>query len=308
MRLGIDRYSPVYRLVHGIWSQGPSRAGALLFLALLAFSIVGYFWQPYNPDYGGFPKAAPPSWAHPLGTTMFGQDVLSQLMAGGLPVIGLGVGVGIIGTLLAVLVGVVAGLYEGTAIDAVLTGIDQILLVIPGILILMVLAAYLRMMSLRLGYLELMIGLGVTAWPYGARTIRAQTIAIRRREFILSSQLIGESTASIVFNQVIPNNLPYIASSFFSASIYGVFGATLIYYLGLGSLAEVNWGTMLYWSLGEMAYINGWWWWYVPPGLMIGLLALSFALMNVGLDVVANPRLRVWKIPKGMKVAYPRAR
>lgn len=118
---------------------------------------------------------------------MFGQDVLSQLLAGGLPVIGLGVGVGIIGTLLAILIGVVAGLYEGTAIDAVLTGVDQILLVIPGILILMVFAAYFRVANLRLGYLELMIGLGVTAWPYGARTIRAQTLTMRRKEYILSS-------------------------------------------------------------------------------------------------------------------------
>lgn len=63
---------------------------------------------------------------------------------------------------------------------------------------------------------------------------------------------------------------------------------------------------MLYWSLGEMAYINGWWW-YVPPGLMIGTLALSFALINIGLDVVANPKLRVWRVPRGLKVVYPRS-
>jgi len=131
--------------------------------------------------------------------------------------------------------------------------------------------------------------------------LRSLVLSLRRREYILSSDLIGESKLSIIFNQIIPNNLPFIASNFFFTAIYGIAGFTFIYYFGLGSLTQVNWGTMLYWSLGGEAYLRGLWWWYIPPGLMIGLVAFSFALINIGIDRVANPRLRIWDVKKYMK-------
>lgn len=294
-----DRYSPAYRLWEGIWQQPAARAGLILFLAILAFSIIGAIWTPYNPSASLFPPGQPPSLKHPLGTTVFGQDVLSQLLAGGLPVVEVGLGVGALGTLISVLVGVSSGYYADSALGKAISWLNQLFLVVPALIFMMFIADYMLALHIRLGYLGLTLALALTSWPPSARAIRAQTLTIRRREFILSSQLIGEPWYRIMFDEIVPYSLPYVASAFFFNALYGVFGTALIYYLGLGSLRAVNWGTMLYWSLSSYAYFTGEWWWYLPPGLMMGLLAMSFALMNLGIDAVANPRLRVWKPRKG---------
>ncbi|ACP39042.1 ABC transporter permease [Saccharolobus islandicus] len=299
--LKIDKYGPVYNLIRGVWEQRVSRVGFYILLGIIVFSLIGIFYTPYNPSATNFPRDLPPSPQHLLGTDDYGHDIFSQLLVGGFPVIGVGFAVGLIGTLIAILIGITAGLYAETMIDRVLSAITQIFLIIPGILIIELIGAYLGAVQFKLGYITILFALSLTGWAWGARVLRSLVLSLRRREYILSSDLIGESKLSIIFNQIIPNNLPFIASNFFFTAIYGIAGFTFIYYFGLGSLTQVNWGTMLYWSLGGEAYLRGLWWWYIPPGLMIGLVAFSFALINIGIDRVANPRLRIWDVKKYMK-------
>ncbi|AOL16518.1 ABC transporter permease [Sulfolobus sp. A20] len=292
-RFKINKYSPFYSLLQGIWEQKVARVGMYILLAIIIFCLIGVFWTPYNPNSTQFPRDLPPSPKHWLGTDDYGHDVFSQLLVGGFPVIGVGLLTGLIGTLISIFIGISAGLYADTLVDRILSGITQIFLVIPGILIIELIGAYLGAEQIKLGYITILIALSTTGWAWGARVLRSLVLPLRRREYILSSELIGESKLSIVVRQIIPNNLPFIASNFFFTAIYGIAGFTFIYYFGLGSLTQVNWGTLLYWSLGGEAYLRGLWWWYIPPGLMIGLVALSFALINIGIDRVANPRLRV---------------
>lgn len=289
----IDKYNPFISLVQGIWEQRVARVGFYILLAIIVFSLIGIFWTPYNPSYTGFPRDLPPSPKHWLGTDDYGHDIFSQLLVGGFPVIGVGLLTGLIATLIAIFVGITAGLYAETIIDKVFSAVTQIFLVIPGILLIELFGAYLGAEQIKLGYTTILIALSVTGWAWGARVLRSLVLPLRRREYILSSELIGESKLSIIIRQIIPNNLPFIASNFFFAAIYGIAGFTFVYYFGIGSLTQINWGTMLYWSLGGEAYLRGLWWWYIPPGLLIGLVALSFALINIGVDRVANPRLRV---------------
>ncbi|MCH4816265.1 MAG: ABC transporter permease [Saccharolobus sp.] len=297
----IDKYGPVYNLIRGVWEQRVARLGIYILIGIIIFSIIGIFYTPYNPNYTGFPRDLPPSPQHLLGTDDYGHDVFSQLLVGGFPVIGVGFAVGLIGTLISILVGITAGLYAETILDRVLSAITQIFLIIPGILIIELIGAYLGAIQFKLGYTVVLFALASTGWAWGSRVMRSLVLSLRRREYILSSELIGESKIGTIFRQIIPNNLPFIASNFFFTAIYGITGFTFIYYFGLGSLTQVNWGTMLYWSLGGEAYLRGLWWWYIPPGFMIGLVAFSFALINIGIDRVANPRLRVWDIKKYKK-------
>jgi peptide/nickel transport system permease protein len=301
VNIRIDKYGPFYNLLQGIWEQKVARVGLYILLAIIIFSLIGVFYTPYNPASTQFPRDLPPSPQHLLGTDDYGHDIFSQLLVGGFPVIGVGLLTGLIGTLIAILVGVTAGLYADTLIDRILSGITQIFLIIPGILIIELIGAYLGAVQIKLGYLTILLALSTTGWAWGARVLRSLVLSLRRREYILSSELVGESKFSIIFRQIIPNNLPFIASNFFFTAIYGITGFTFIYYFGLGSLTQINWGTMLYWSLGGEAYLRGLWWWYIPPGLMIGLVAFSFALINIGIDRVANPRLRVWDVKKYKK-------
>jgi peptide/nickel transport system permease protein len=292
------KYNPIYNLLVGMWEQRVSRVGFFILMAVVGFSVIGLVYTPYNPYATNFPRDLPPSSSHWLGTTDYGQDVFSQLISGGFPVLGVGLGTGLIGTILSIIIGVLAGLYEGTVVDKLLNGISQLFLVIPGILVVEIIGTYLGAEQIKLGYLAVLLALSSTGWAWGARVLRSQVLTMRRREFVMSSELIGESKLSTVFRQIIPNNLPLVASNFFFTSIYGIAGFTFIYYFGLGSVNQVNWGTMLYWSLGGEAYLRGLWWWYIPPGLLIGLVAFSFALINMGIDRVANPRLRVWNVKK----------
>ncbi|BCU67792.1 hypothetical protein HS7_12290 [Sulfolobales archaeon HS-7] len=300
-RINVDKQSAFYSLLQGIWEQRISRVGLYLLLGIIVFCTIGVFYTPYNPNQTSFPRDLPPSFQHLLGTTDYGQDVFSQLLVGGFPVIAVGILTGLIGTFIAILVGITAGLYADTIVDRILSGITQIFLIIPGILIIELIGAYLGAISIKLGYFVILGALSATGWAWGARVLRSLVLSTRRKEYILSSELIGESKMNVIFQQIIPNNLPFIASNFFFTAIYGIAGLTFIYYFGLGSLTQVNWGTMLYWSLGGEAYLRGLWWWYVPPGLMIGLVALSFALINRGIDRVANPKLREWNIKKYYK-------
>lgn len=294
----VNKYSPFYSLLQGIWEQKISRVGLYLLLSIIIFSLIGVFYTPYNPASTQFPRDLPPCPRHLLGTNDYGQDIFSQLLVGGFPVIGIGLLTGLISTIISILVGITAGLYADTLIDKILSGITQIFLVIPGILVIELIGAYLGAEQIKLGYLSILFALSITGWAWGARVLRSLVLPLRRKEYILSSELIGESKLSIIFRQIIPNNLPFIASNFFFSAIYGIIGFTFIYYFGLGSLTQINWGTMLYWSLGGEAYLRGLWWWYIPPGLMIGLVAFSFALINVGIDRVANPRLKTYNVKK----------
>ncbi len=278
-----------------------SKAGFIMLLGFAVFSIVGIFYQPYPPEAYLFKKSLGPSFSHLLGTTFYGQDIFSQLIAGAAPTLMVGFVVGILGTLIAVAVGVTSG-FASNRVNNIITSIVNLFLVIPGVLLIMLLGSYFMAIKANLGYLPIIIILVISGWAFGARTFRSVTLSVAKRDYILSSLLIGESRISIIFRQITKSILPIIVASFFFTSMYGVMGLTFADYLGIGNMAQVNWGTMLYWSMQSDAYLTGAWSWILPPSILISLLMFSFILINFGMDQVANPALRVFKRKKNKGV------
>ncbi|HEX7737829.1 MAG TPA: ABC transporter permease [Ktedonobacteraceae bacterium] len=229
----------------------------------------------------------PPSASHWLGTTQIGQDVFSQLIAGTRVSILWGFTTGLVVTALSVCVGLIAG-YMGGIVDDILSLLINIFLVLPGFPLAIVLAAYLPSK----GPLTVAVVITITSWAYQARVLRAQTLSMRRRDFVEAARSNGESVWRIIFFEIFPNEIAIVAAGFVGTAIYVILTAASLEFLGLGDVTVIDWGTMFYWAQNNDALLLGAWWWYVAPGLCIAVLGMGLALINFGIDEVANPRLR----------------
>ena len=276
----------------GRWRRMPAKAkvGAALFGLFVLVAIVGPLVAPYDPSYQNpLPSLSlhAPYSAHLLGTTQSGQDVLSQLLVGIRLTLELGLIVGVVATALAVIVGVLAA-FLGGAWDEVLSLVTNVFLVIPALPLLIVLLGYLP----QKGQIATILVLSVLGWPWGARVIRAQTLAIRNRNFVAASRETGETTWRIIAFEIIPNEVSLIAASFVNTVLYAIGASVALAFIGVADLTSWSLGTMLYWAESQQALQLGAWWWFVPPGLAVALMGTALVLLNTGIDELGNPRLR----------------
>jgi ABC-type dipeptide/oligopeptide/nickel transport system permease subunit len=168
------------------------------------------------------------------------------------------------------------------------TGVTNVFLVLPALPLLIVLGAYLRGGSQTV----LIIVIVVTGWAWGAKVLRAQSMALRERSFVEAARMSGEGRGRIVLTHVVPNMLGIIVANFFGAALFAVLAEAGLEFLGLGNINDVTWGTMLYWADEGNALLLGEWWWILAPGLCLALLGTAFGLLNFAVDEIANPRLR----------------
>jgi peptide/nickel transport system permease protein len=260
--------------------------GLLGFFILMA--IFGPIAAPYDPSVNLGPTLAGPSSAHLLGTTQNSQDVLSQLLVGARTTLLVGFLAGAIATVLSILFGVTAG-YLGGWGDEGLSLVANLFLVIPALPLLIVLTAYLP----GAGAASTALVISVTGWAWGARVLRAQTLSIRNRDYIVAAKISGERTWRIVLFEILPNEAAVVASTFLFTVLFAILTQVALDFLGLVNVSgSWTWGTMLYWAQSDQALSVGAWWWFVPPGLAVALVGTGLALANFGLDELIDPRLR----------------
>ena len=206
----------------GRWRRLPTKAkvGAVLLGLFVLAGIIGPFVMPYDPS---FQNPAPdlslhaPYAVHLLGTTQSGQDVLSQMLEGIRLTLILAFLVGVIATVLSVIVGVTSA-FLGGVWDEVLSLLTNVFLVIPALPLLIVLLGYLQ----DKGQAATIFVLSFLSWPWGARVIRAQTLAIRNRDFISAARETGEKTWRIITWEIVPNEVSLIAASFVNTVLYAI--------------------------------------------------------------------------------------
>lgn len=228
----------------------------------------------------------PPSFRHLMGTNGQGQEVLRQTVAGTVSSLTLAVITGLTMTASGALIGLTAG-YRGGMIDRVLSFLTNIVLVIPGLPFAIVLAAFLPS-----GPWTLLLVLTLTGWAWTARIFRSLALSMRRKDFILAAELIGESRLHILVWEILPNLLASFASSAIGSVIYAIGAQVGLEFLGLGDMTRVSWGTNLYWASNDAALLTGSWWIFVPTGLGIALSCCALTLMSYAVDAVNNPSLR----------------
>lgn len=283
--------SPLARRWNTLWRiftlNRKAMAGICIVLFFVLVALLGPLFIRTDPSELSDDALVPPSATHWLGTTQTGQDIFSQLVVGTRISILWGFATGLVVTALSVTVGLIAG-YLGGIVDDVLTLLINIFLVLPGFPLAVVLAAYLPLK----GPLTVSLVIALTSWAYQARVLRAQTLSMRRRDFVESARSNGESFWRIIFFEIFPNEIAIVAAGFVSTAIYVILAAAGLEFLGLGDVTVIDWGTMFYWAQNNDALLLGAWWWYAAPGMCIALLGAGLALINFGIDEVANPRLR----------------
>jgi peptide/nickel transport system permease protein len=276
----------------GRWRRMPPKAkvGAVLLAVFILAGIIGPLVAPYDPSFQNpLPSLSlhAPYGQHLLGTTQSGQDVLSQLLMGIRLTLELAFIVGVVATALSVIVGVTSA-FLGGVWDEVLSLLSNVFLVIPALPLLIVLLGSLQTK----GQTATIVVLSALGWPWGARVIRAQTLAIRNRDFIAAARETGEKTWRIISFEIVPNEVSLIAASFVNTVLYAIGASVALAFIGVANLNAWSLGTMLYWAQSQQALELGAWWWFVPPGLAVALIGAGLVLLNTGIDELGNPRLR----------------
>ncbi|HEX3787774.1 MAG TPA: ABC transporter permease [Pseudonocardiaceae bacterium] len=264
--------------------------GFALLVLFLLLAVLGPILAPHDPSATTADLLQPPSGAHWLGTTQSGQDVFSQLLVGARSTVLIGFLAGATATALSIVVGVTAG-FVGGLVDDILSLVTNVFLVIPALPLLIVMAAYLPQST---SSNPVVIGLiiSLTGWAWGARVLRAQTLSMRRRDFVESARVIGEPRWRIIGHEILPNLAAIVMSSFLFTVLYAIGTFVALAFLGVVDVSHWSWGSMLFWAESlNAAQVNAWWWFF-PPGLAIALLGTSLALVNFGIDEFINPRLR----------------
>lgn len=264
---------------------------AAALLAIIVGSAVGAPWlSPYDPLTVDIRhRLGPPAWmeggvrAHVLGTDQVGRDLLSRMIYGGRVSLVIGVTAVLISSSSGVLLGLAAG-YVGGRVDWTIMTVINVMLTFPFVLLALAVIAVLGP-----SLVNMIIVLGVADWPLYARLIRAETLAIREREFVLAGRALGMSHLRIVFRQILPNLVSMIVVIATLQVARVIILESFLSFLGLGVQPPTPaWGNML--GEGRLYMLNSWWI-ATFPGLAIFVTTLAINLMGNALRDWLDPHM-----------------
>ena len=273
-------------VARGLASNSPLVVGIGLLAALIGFSVIGaLFYDVSLAEPLSVRANQPPSAALPFGSDSQGRDLMAAIILGSVETLRLGLAVGAISVGIGALLGFSAG-YLGHRTDAVISASVDVALAIPPILLLVV---YASASPGGLNTTDMIFALAALAWAKAVRQIRSQVLVMREAPFVRTAQISGSTKLEVMFVEMLPNLLPYLAASFVLAASTGILASIGIEALGLGAQDETTLGLIIFWMMYSSAFVRGLWWWIVIP---IGFLAAIFValyLISVGLDRFANP-------------------
>jgi len=277
--------SPVKKL----WRERSFRVGMAMIFAILAPSIAASItYAPQAMRVGAFPPMEPPGFEHPLGTDVLGRDILSQLFVATINSMKIGLIAAFLGTIIGSIIGFIGG-YYGRYIDHVLRILTEVFLSIPMLLFLILISTLIRVATIE--QVALLIALFSWAWP--ARQVRAQTLSLKEREFVLLAKLSGVGSIGIIFREIMPHMIPWMGANFVNAYIVAILTEAGLSILGLGPQTDITLGMMLWWALSHAAIFRGLIWWWAPPVFVLIFTFVALYLVHHSIIRVINPRAGV---------------
>lgn len=258
---------------------------AALLGAIALVVLVGPLLVPHAPESQSIAeRLRPPTAAHPLGTDGFGRDVLARLLAGGR----VSLAVGLLSMAVAVSVGVLVGAlsgYLGGATDAALMRLTELVMVFPTFfLIILVVASFGGSLPL------LVLVIGLTSWPVGARILRGEVLRTRDQDFVTAARAIGATGARILARHVLVNVVSVVIVSATIRVGTNILIEAGLSYLGLGVQPPLaSWGNMV---ADGARVIRTDWWLTAIPAVAIFVTVLGFNLLGEGLRDLFDPRER----------------
>ncbi len=282
---------PLKIVVHNV----KALIGFIILIGYILMATIGPYVVPYPKSFtcpAYLPPTLfkwPPSLEHPLGCDYVGTDIWAQIVWGSTTVLEIAFIAGVVTTIVGITVGMVAG-FLGGKVDAVLMSITDIVMTIPGLPLLIVLASIIRTSN------PVVVGLmlSVTAWAGLARAIRSQVLSLKYREFVEAAKALGMPTWYIVFREIMPNLMSFIAINFIFATVGAIYGSVGLYFLGVLPFTAFNWGIMLnmaYTQAGALYSLSTIHYLLAPIGAIVGL-QIGLILFSYAIDEIFNPRLR----------------
>ncbi len=261
-------------------------AGLAIVSVFVLLAVFGPFIVPYDPyERNVVERFSPPSKDHILGGDDIGRDIYSQLIYGTRTSLFVGLVAATSTTLIGVFIGTVAGYFR--KLDSILMTFTDIVLVLPSIPIMLVLAIYLGP-----SIWNIIFVMTITSWTGVARIIRSQVLTLKERAYVDSARAIGAGNGHIIFRHILPNVVPVMLATAIMRVVDAILSEAGLSFLGLGDPTAISWGMILHYAQTCGGFSRGAWWWIVPPGLMIGLVAVSFTLIGYSLEEVFSPKLR----------------
>ena len=282
-----------------------ARLAAVVLILLVGSAFLAPLIAPQNPydpaQLDMWKSELPPIWSqggewpYLLGTDTQGRDMLSVMLYG----TRISVMIGLASVLLSLTIGLTMGLvagYFGGAVDNILMRIGDVVLSIPTILIAILVSAVVRQMlppDLReIGASAvLVLAITLSGWVQYARTVRAQAIVERGKEYVMAARLLRVPSHRIMFRHILPNTLtPVLVAATLSFGMAILTEATLSF-LGIGMPpGQPSLGTLI--RIGNQYLFSGMWWIVLFPVMQLSLLVISVNLLGDWLRDALNPKLR----------------
>jgi len=268
-----------------------NRAGLIGFIVFVLFVLVAFIGPFFVPqtlptDLKAIYQA--PSWQHLLGTDSEGRDIGIQMVNGGQSIILVGATAALLSTLISITFGALAA-YLGGYVDTLIMLVADVVLTLPQIVLLAVLATFIKLNSPWL----LAAIIALLSWPTLLRAVRAQVLSLKEREYVEAARVLDLGTPRILFLEILPNMANFILMNFTIGMTGAIYAQVGLYLLGLAPLAGNNWGIMLNlaWVRGAIFFKQSLMY-ILAPVLAISVLQLSIVTMTRSLEDVFNPRLR----------------
>lgn len=287
----------VFRFIRELFRQPQSAIGTVLVIFFFLLAIFGMKLAPYpNPNDQSHDVRVPPTLnitsfelgEHPFGTDRLGRDVYSRVILGAESIFRIAG----LGTLIAVFVGTAIGLfmgYQGGWIDELAGRVIDALLALPALLLALVLVGLIRNLDFDINSWQsvfsnniVLLVIAVLYVPIVARVARSTTLDIKNREFVEAAQIRGESTAYIIFREILPSVIPSLVVEASLRFSYAIFLVASLGFLGFGARPpSPDWGLMVNENRGGFYQLTPWALEF--PTLAIALLVIGVNLMSDGI-------------------------
>lgn len=271
------------------WSDRRTRIGGLILFGYILMGTVGVVVT--EPPQTGYPILVQP-FTNPnyiLGTDGLGQPIFRSIIHSTPSMLKMITAGAVFSTSLATVVGILSG-YKGGRTDRVLSTVMDTVMTVPGLPLIIVVAAILQPKS------PYVIGLLLTinSWAGLARSIRSQVLTFREQEYVEASRKMGESTPAIMRHDILPNIMPYVMINFVGSARFVIFSSVGLYFLGILPFTTLNWGVMMnlaYEGTGALYSLDSAHALIMPMAAII-ILSYGLILISQGTDRLFNPRVR----------------
>lgn len=288
----VERFLNTYLITPAriIWDDRRARFGtAIVVLYTLMGTIGPMLVRKPSPVQAPILAAPFQDFAYPLGTTGLGKDLLALMVHSTPFILIMMVAGGIFTVVIGTVVGLVSG-YVGGLIDRLLTIASDVMITIPGLPLFLVLAVFINPTH------PIVIGIVLSAnrWAGLARQIRSQVLAIKTESYLEASMVMGVTVPRILYDDILPNIMPYVLIRFVGAARGIVFSSVALYFLGILPSSSENWGVTLQkaYSTGGALNNPGAFHWLIVPIVTIVLLSYGLTLLAQSADKLFNPRIR----------------